>query len=396
MPSNQQRREAAKRKLERQLERRAERARKRKQMTIAGSIVGAIVVIAVGAVVVTLSGKDDNSTETTAASETPSAAAMPAGRAEPLPNLVNCAYTPAEAPAKPNNPPRAEGIDTTVATVSASMETTQGPIGLTLNNAESPCTVNSFVSLASQGYFDGTTCHRLVTGEGLQVLQCGDPTGTGSGGPGYQFANEFPTDSTRPTTWPPRRPSPTSAAPSRWPTPARAPTAASSSSSTATRRCRRSTRCSARRRDRTPDHRESGRRRRRRIDVRGRRQAEPAHRHHQREVGLMKRTAFAAAGLGLALLLTACGSDDGGSSDTTTSSSSMWTTPRPRRSTCRSTRAARAVRTRGTDRRLHVPGRRHGREGSANRPTGPLSPRPEPSASTSPRPGADRHDSRPR
>ncbi len=41
----------------------------------------------------------------------------------------------------------------------------------------------------------------------------------------------------------------------------------------------------------------------------------------------MKRTAFAAAGLGLALLLTACGSDDGGSSDTTTSSSSMWTTP---------------------------------------------------------------------
>ncbi|BDE59111.1 peptidylprolyl isomerase [Prescottella equi] len=194
MPSNQQRREAAKRKLERQLERRAERARKRKQMTIAGSIVGAIVVIAVGAVVVTLSGKDDNSTENTAASETPSAAAMPAGRAEPLPNLVNCAYTPAEAPAKPNNPPRAEGIDTTVATVSASMETTQGPIGLTLNNAESPCTVNSFVSLASQGYFDGTTCHRLVTGEGLQVLQCGDPTGTGSGGPGYQFANEFPTD----------------------------------------------------------------------------------------------------------------------------------------------------------------------------------------------------------
>ena len=194
MPSNQQRREAAKRKLERQLERRAERARKRKQMTIAGSIVGAVVVVAVGAVVVTLSGRDDDTSDNLAVSETPSAAAMPAGRAEPLPNLVNCTYTPAEAAAKPNTAPRAEGVDTTVQTVSASMETTQGNIGLTLNNAESPCTVNSFVSLAQQGYFDGTTCHRLVTGEGLQVLQCGDPTGTGSGGPGYQFANEFPTD----------------------------------------------------------------------------------------------------------------------------------------------------------------------------------------------------------
>ncbi|PTR27762.1 peptidyl-prolyl cis-trans isomerase B (cyclophilin B) [Rhodococcus sp. OK519] len=194
MPSNQQRREAAKRKLERQLERRAGRARKRKQMTIGGIIVGAIVVIAVGAVVVTLSGKDDNTTDTTAASETPSAAAMPAGRATPLPNLVNCTYTPAEAATKPNNPPRAEGIDTTVATVSASMETTQGPIGLTLDNAQSPCTVNNFASLASQGYFDGTTCHRLTTSDSLKVLQCGDPTGTGAGGPGYQFPNEFPTD----------------------------------------------------------------------------------------------------------------------------------------------------------------------------------------------------------
>ncbi|QBJ98322.1 peptidylprolyl isomerase [Rhodococcus sp. ABRD24] len=195
MPSNEQRREAAKRKLERQLERRAARARKRKQLTIAGSIVGVIVVVAVGAVVVTLSGKDDtSSTENTAASETPQPGVLPAGRAEPLPNLVNCTYTPGGDPARPNTPPRTEGIDTTVATVSASVETTQGNIGLTLDNAAAPCTVNSFVSLASQGYFDNTPCHRLVTSQGLQVLQCGDPSATGAGGPGYQFANEFPTD----------------------------------------------------------------------------------------------------------------------------------------------------------------------------------------------------------
>ncbi|MCO7219566.1 peptidylprolyl isomerase [Klenkia sp. PcliD-1-E] len=49
------------------------------------------------------------------------------------------------------------------------------------------CAAESFTSLASQGYFDGTPCHRLTTSEGLQVLQCGDPSGTGTGGPGYTF-----------------------------------------------------------------------------------------------------------------------------------------------------------------------------------------------------------------
>ncbi|RVW03453.1 peptidylprolyl isomerase [Rhodococcus spongiicola] len=193
MPSNQQRREAAKRKLERQLERRAARARKRKQLAIVGSIVGVIVVVAVGAVVVVLSEQDKGGA-TENPGETPTAAALPTARAEALPNLVNCTYTTTGDAAKPNTPPRSEGIDTTVTTVSASMETSQGNIGLTLDNAESPCTVNSFVSLAQQGYFDDTECHRLTTNDSLKVLQCGDPTGSGMGGPGYQFANEFPTD----------------------------------------------------------------------------------------------------------------------------------------------------------------------------------------------------------
>ncbi|HWS94229.1 MAG TPA: peptidylprolyl isomerase, partial [Mycobacterium sp.] len=57
-----------------------------------------------------------------------------------------------------------------------------------------PCTVNSFASLAQKGFFNDTPCHRLTTSPSLSVLQCGDPTGRGSGGPGYQFANEYPTD----------------------------------------------------------------------------------------------------------------------------------------------------------------------------------------------------------
>jgi peptidyl-prolyl cis-trans isomerase B (cyclophilin B) len=73
------------------------------------------------------------------------------------------------------------------------MSTDQGNIGLLLNNAEAPCTVNSFASLAQKGFFNDTTCHRLTTASSLGVLQCGDPTGTGGGGPGYAFTNEYPT-----------------------------------------------------------------------------------------------------------------------------------------------------------------------------------------------------------
>ncbi len=78
------------------------------------------------------------------------------------------------------------------------METNQGNIGLMLDNGKSPCTVNSFASLAQPGYFNETPCHRLTTSESLAVLQCGDPTGEGTGGPGYQFANEYPTNQYQP------------------------------------------------------------------------------------------------------------------------------------------------------------------------------------------------------
>ncbi|MDP9636584.1 peptidylprolyl isomerase [Rhodococcoides fascians] len=196
MPSNEQRREAAKRKLERQLVRRAERARRRKQLTIAGSILGVVAVVAVVSVVfVVTRGDDDASTAQDSTTSAPADSIIAAGRTEPLPETVNCSYPAATQPAaKPNTPPRTDNIPTSDEPLSYSMATTAGNIGLTLNNPESPCTVNSFVSLANQGYFDGTTCHRLTTGAGLQVLQCGDPTGSGSGGPGYQFADEFPTD----------------------------------------------------------------------------------------------------------------------------------------------------------------------------------------------------------
>lgn len=91
-------------------------------------------------------------------------------------------------PAKEVEPPTAEAP--AAGETPVTLETSVGSLDLTLDAAATPCTAHSFASLAEQGYFDGTTCHRLVT-SGIQVLQCGDPTGTGTGGPGYSFADEL-------------------------------------------------------------------------------------------------------------------------------------------------------------------------------------------------------------
>ena len=71
----------------------------------------------------------------------------------------------------------------------ATIATSAGDITVTLDAEKTACTTNSFASLASQQYFDDTQCHRLTT-SGIYVLQCGDPSATGMGGPGYRFADE--------------------------------------------------------------------------------------------------------------------------------------------------------------------------------------------------------------
>ena len=69
------------------------------------------------------------------------------------------------------------------------LATTCGDIEVALDAKKAPKTVNSFHFLAGEGYFDHTNCHRLVT-ESIHVLQCGDPSGTGQGGPGYTIPDE--------------------------------------------------------------------------------------------------------------------------------------------------------------------------------------------------------------
>jgi len=75
------------------------------------------------------------------------------------------------------------------ATVAVTMSTSCGDIGIRLDPSLAPETVNSFVFLASEGYFDGTVFHRIIPG---YIAQGGDQTATGTGGPGYVIPDEFP------------------------------------------------------------------------------------------------------------------------------------------------------------------------------------------------------------
>ncbi|MGA8209455.1 MAG: peptidylprolyl isomerase [Nocardioidaceae bacterium] len=104
-----------------------------------------------------------------------------------------CTYTrTADAARKVDLPPSEPAPAETL-----TITTNRGPVTVTLNGSAAPCTAGSFTSLARQGYFDDTRCHRLTT-EGIFVLQCGDPTGTGAGGPGYSFGDEVTGDETYP------------------------------------------------------------------------------------------------------------------------------------------------------------------------------------------------------
>jgi peptidyl-prolyl cis-trans isomerase B (cyclophilin B) len=78
--------------------------------------------------------------------------------------------------------------------VTVTLHTSQGDIPIKMPRAMAPCTVASFVFLATKDYFNNTPCHRLTSANSLKVLQCGDPTGTGTGGPGYTIPDENPTN----------------------------------------------------------------------------------------------------------------------------------------------------------------------------------------------------------
>lgn len=109
---------------------------------------------------------------------------------------ATCTYEATADAAKKVNLPPTSGVANS-ATATVTMKLNDKALTLTLDQERTPCTTNSFLSLVSQKYFDGTSCHRLAD-SGIFVLQCGDPTATGTGGPGYQFADELTGEETYP------------------------------------------------------------------------------------------------------------------------------------------------------------------------------------------------------
>lgn len=120
---------------------------------------------------------------------TPDATTGDQTSADDVVQTTSCSYQGFGRPAKPVDPPDTDDVPAS-GTTKVTINMTEGPVTVTLDRAKAPCTVNSFLGLAKQGYYDNTKCHRLVD-QGIYVLQCGDPTGTGGGGPGYQFADEL-------------------------------------------------------------------------------------------------------------------------------------------------------------------------------------------------------------
>jgi len=154
------------------------------------SIIGTLAVIGVviGVVVAT---SDDKSTPPAGHGPSATAATTPATTSStPAPASYPCTWTPTSTPAsKPVDPPRTTKPPK-IGKVNILVNSTRGNMTFQLDRSLAPCAVESFASLAEQNYFNGSPCHRLVTAN-IFVLQCGDPTGTGSGGPGYSFADEL-------------------------------------------------------------------------------------------------------------------------------------------------------------------------------------------------------------
>ena len=196
MTSNKKRGEDALAQLDRELKSR-DRAEKSKPIKVALAAAVAIVVIVAGIWFLATRSSDEEITasdETTEATtpETPEMEPLAMTRAQPLPETVTCEYPEAGEASRDAGTPPTENIPTT-GTLNVTLATNQGEIGMELDRTTAPCTVNAIEYLVDNGYYDDTVCHRLTT-SGIFVLQCGDPSGAGSGGPGFQFANEYPTD----------------------------------------------------------------------------------------------------------------------------------------------------------------------------------------------------------
>lgn len=172
MAAKDRKKQLARQRYERQQQARAQAAAKARRVKIIGSAAAVAVVVVGGGAIVLYTGKDGKSK-----ADGPHCTYIKDGKAA---GKVANLGTPPDKPAY-------KGV------VQATVKTNKGDIVMQLDGKAAPCTVSSFAYLAQKNFYDGSPCHRLTTG-GLNVLQCGDPDGTGMGGPGYRFANENTTN----------------------------------------------------------------------------------------------------------------------------------------------------------------------------------------------------------
>ena len=214
MASSKREKELARQRAERQAARRAATTTRKKQRTAVLASAAAMVLVVLAAVAVGTAVTSGDDTVEPVAAATPSALAEPSAAPSAEPSAdptaepsadpsaepsadpsqdpaatgVSCIYTPSGTPAKTAAAPPTQDVEAELV-LDVTMTTSQGQVVFEMDTAAAPCTASSLRSLASVGYFDGTPCHRLTT-RGISVLQCGDPTGTGTGGPGYVFDDE--------------------------------------------------------------------------------------------------------------------------------------------------------------------------------------------------------------
>ncbi|MFF8872064.1 peptidylprolyl isomerase [Streptomyces massasporeus] len=177
----QRRRQLAREKFLRQQQRRTDARRKaRIRNSVIASVLGVIVVLSVTVFLTKPfedDGKKENANAEVSPSATPSKAPDPCEK--PAPGKVKSETWKKEP---------ALTVDES-AKYTMKLDTTCGEIDVALKASAAPHTVNSFNFLLGKGYLDHSKCHRL-TDQGIYVLQCGDPQGTGMGGPGYTIPDE--------------------------------------------------------------------------------------------------------------------------------------------------------------------------------------------------------------
>jgi peptidyl-prolyl cis-trans isomerase B (cyclophilin B) len=173
----------------RQAQRRKERARRRK--IVAGGLAGVLVLAAVGVgIAVAVSGNDNNSVTATKPSTSATPAASASASAGAITTTACGATKPTLVPATRTFKAEPKLTIDTAATYTMTLNTSCGPIVIALEAAKAPHTVNLLSFLANEHFYDGTRCHRSTNDASLTVLQCGDPTGTGSGQIGFSIAEE--------------------------------------------------------------------------------------------------------------------------------------------------------------------------------------------------------------